>query len=191
MNLGSSSYGRWLQTLESIAMMGIRTAARKKIGKLPRAIIETIVVKGIANRIKSVFPQVERLHLVGSRLRHREARDVEFVAAVSSLNDMPGRALINIFDRPPDKDIKRGKTYPPKVDLFFATPEEVEAHIIEFGLGLDNIRWKKAAKKKGYKLTRYGLFKGPVLVTQKMVEIARLIGMPLKPHLIMSLENPL
>lgn len=187
MNVGQSYDGLMM----ALGLVGIRTADRKKVSKLPRAIIETIIVKGIANRIKLVFPQIERLHLVGSRLRHREARDVEFVAVVPNLSDMPGRALINIFDRPPDKGLKSGNTYLPKVDLFFSTPEEVEAHIIEFGLGLDNIRWKKAAKKKGYKLTRYGLFKGPVLVTQKMVEIARLIGLPLKPHLVMSLENPL
>lgn len=178
------------ELMTALGFMGIRTAARKKADKPPRVIIETIIVKGIANKIKSVFPQIERLHLVGSRLRHREARDIEFVAVVASLSDMPGRALVNVFDRPTDK-LKPGNVYPPKVDLFFSLPEEVEPHIIEFGLGLDNIRWKKAAKKKGYKLTRYGLFKGSVLVTQKMAQIAHLIGMPLKPHLVMSLENPL
>jgi DNA polymerase/3'-5' exonuclease PolX len=177
--------------MEIFGLMGIHSAARKKVEKPPRLIIETIIVKGIADKIKAVFPQIIRLHLVGSRLRHRDARDVEFVAVTPSLTDMPGRSLVNIFDRPADKEIKSGKVYPPKVDLFFSLPEEVEAHIIELGLGLDNIRWKKAAKKKGYKLTRYGLFKGSVLVAQKMAQIAHLIGMPLKPHLVMSLENPL
>jgi len=185
------------EPLEGVfSLLGIRTAAKKKIGRLPRMIIETIVVKRTADQVRALFPQVERLHLVGSRLRHRYARDLEFVAVVKDERNLPGRTLVNIFGRPPDKEIAkmspaRIEALPLKIDLFFALPEEVEATILEFGLGLDNIRWKKQAIKKGLKLTRYGLFKGSKLVTRKMEEIAALIGIPLKPHLVHSLKNPL
>lgn len=161
-----------------------------KTQKPPRAVIETIIVKNIAEKIRGIFPQIARLHLVGSRLRHREARDVEFVAVVEDPRNLIGRTIINVFDRPENKDIKPGKTYPPKVDLFFSLPNEVESHILEFGLGMDNVRWKKAAQKKGYRLTRYGLFKGSILITQKMGEIAKLIGMKIKPSLVHSLKTP-
>ena len=174
---------------------GIRTAARKKLGKPPRLIIETLVVRGIAGRVKRSFPQIVRLHLVGSRLRHRYARDIEFVAVVGNLEEMPGRTLVNVFGRPSDKEVARMpsarvRSLLPKVDLFFALPEEVEIALLEYGLGLDNIRWKKRARAKGMKLTRYGLYKGSILVTRKMAEIAQLLGLPLKPHLALSLANP-
>ena len=174
---------------------GIRTAARKKLEKPPRLIIETLVVRGIAGRIKKAFPQIVRLHLVGSRLRHRYARDIEFVAVVEDLSEMPGRTLVNVFDRPSDKDVAkmpsaRIRSLLPKVDLFFALPEETQMALLEYGLGLDNIRWKKRARAKGMKLTRYGLYKGSVLVTRKMAEVAQLLGLPLKPHLALSLANP-
>lgn len=176
--------------LTLMGLLGYRTATRKQGPKPPRMVIETLIVKKTAEKIKSIFPNIDRLHLVGSRLRHRDARDIEFVAVVEDPRNLIGRTIVNVFDRPDDKDIKPGVSYPPKVDLFFSLPSEVEAHILEFGLGLDNIHWKKAAQKKGYRLTRYGLFKGSVLVTQKMAQIARLLRLKLKPRLVYSLENP-
>src|SRR3990172_605540 len=174
----ASIKGAIIRAKTSQFMEGIRTAARKKEGKPPRAIIETLIVEKTAERLKGLFPQILRLHLVGSRLRHRYGRDLEFVAVVENEQNMPGRNLVNAID---------SKL---KVDLFFSLPEEIETHILEFGLGFDIMRWKKTAIKKGYKLNRYGLFKKGLLVSRKMAEIAQLIGMPLKPHLVASLENP-
>jgi hypothetical protein len=67
----------------------------------------------------------------------------------------------------------------------------MEAAILEFGLGLDIIRWKRAAISMGYQLNRYGLWRGKVLVTQKMAQISSILGLPLKPHLVYTLKNPL
>jgi len=160
-------------------LSGIRTAAARKKSKPPREIIRTIIVRDLARRVVREFPQIRRLHLVGSRLRHRYARDVEFVAVVDDERNMPSRNIVNALDGPV------------KVDLFFSLPDEVEPHILEFGLGFDIMRWKRAAIAKGYKLTRYGLWKGNARVSNRMAEIAVLIGMPLKPNLVWSLENPL
>lgn len=160
-------------------LFGIRTAAARKESKSPREVIRTLIVRNLARKVTREFPQIQRLHLVGSRLRHRYGRDVEFVAVVDDEREMPARNIVNALDGPV------------KVDLFFSLPDEVETHILEFGLGFDIMRWKRAAISKGYKLTRYGLWKGPMRVSNKMAEISALIGMPLKPHLVWSLENPM
>lgn len=157
---------------------GIRTAARKKIGLPPRALIETIRVHAAVKALKKLFPRVVSWHLVGSRLRHREARDLDFVAVVRSLRDMPGR---NIATRIADYG----------VNIFFALPEERDFTIIEFGLGLDIMRWKRAAIRKGLKLNRFGLWKGDVRVARSIEEVAAILGMPAKPHLLWSRDHPL
>ena len=159
-------------------MAAIRTAARKKAGKSPRATIPTIKVATVAKSIRGAFPKIKALHLVGSRLRHRYGRDLDFVAVVDDLGDVPGRALT----------LQAGDT---KINLFVSLPEEVETHILEFGLGFDIMRWKRAAIQKGLKLNRYGLWKNGVKVTGSMRKIAQLLGMPLKSHLVFSLRNPL
>lgn len=158
---------------------GIRTAAARKKSKPPRAVIHTLFVKAAVQHVRKMFPQIESLHLVGSRLRHREARDIEFVAVVPNEADMPARNLIDILGREPD------------VDLFFSLPDELETHILEFGLGFDIMRWKRAAIAKGYKLNRYGLWKSGARVSNKMAQISAIVGLPLKPHLVWSLENPM
>lgn len=146
---------------------------------VPRIPISTVLVLGAARAIHRLFPKIKRLHLVGSRLRHKYGRDIEFVAVVDRPEDMPGRNVINL---------KVGNM---KVDLFFATAEEAEPTILEFGLGRDIMRWKRAAIAKGLKLNRYGLWNGSVRVTNRMDEIAAILGMELKPHLVFSLKNPL
>lgn len=152
-------------------------AVREKTGlRLP---IATIVVHRIAEAVRKTFPRILRLHLVGSRLRHKYGRDVEFVAVVEHLEDMPSRNVVGL------------KIANLKVDLFFSLPQEVEASILEFGLGADIMRWKRAAIRKGLKLNRYGLWKNGKLVAVKMAEIAAILGMPLKTELVFSLENPL
>jgi hypothetical protein len=145
----------------------------------PRVPIHTLVITEAALAVKRIFPKIKRLHLVGSRLRRPVGRDIEFVAVVRNKRDLPARNMrgaikVNNF----------------KVDLFFALPDEVETTILEFGLGLDNIRWKKAAKDRGFKLNRFGLFKGSKKISGSMIEIAGILGKPLKPFLIVSLENP-
>ena len=157
---------------------GIRTAARKKKGRSPRRLIGTAIVNETARAIRRLFPKATHLYLVGSRLRHRYGRDIEFVVEMRNERDLPGRNL----------QLRVGAL---QVDLFFAFPDEVESTILEFGLGLDNIRWKREAKRRGLHLNRYGLWKGKTFITSHMDDIAHLLGKPLKPHLVWSLENPL
>lgn len=145
----------------------------------PRVPISTLFVLKAARAMRKAFPQIRRLHLVGSRLRHKYGRDIEFVAVVDRESQMPGRNVIGL----------RFGNF--KIDLFFATPEDVEPTILEFGLGRDIMRWKRAAKAKGLKLNRFGLWKGPKRVTNRMKEIATILGMPLKSHLVFTLANPL
>jgi hypothetical protein len=146
---------------------------------VPRVPIETLFVIRSAQTVRKMFPGIRRLHLVGSRLRHKYGRDVEFVAVADRIEDMPGRNVIGL----------RFGSF--KIDLFFALPDEVEPHILEFGLGRDIMRWKKAAKNKGLKLNRFGLWKGQRRISTSMKEIAAILGMPLKTHLVFSLQNPL
>lgn len=161
-------------------LFGIRTAARRKKSKPPRVPIASFLVQAAAKTTHKMFPQVQELHLVGSRLRHKYGRDLEFVAVVEDEADMPARNMVDAL-----------KTDGFDVDLFFSLPDEVEMHILEFGLGFDIMRWKRAAMAKGYHMNRYGLWRGKHLVTQKMAEVAKLLGMPLKPFLVATLNNPL
>lgn len=167
--------------LGEAAARGIRTAAQKKAGRPPRVPIATILVLRAAESIKRMFPQIRKLYLVGSRLRHKYGRDIEFVALVEHVEDMPQRNVLGILFKSIDF----------KVDLFFATPEELEPTILEFGLGFDIMRWKRAAIAKGLKLNRFGLWKDSQRISNKMSEIAAILGMPLKPHLVFTLANPL
>ena len=155
--------------------MGIRTAARRKEGAPPRMPIATLLVQETARAIKALIPEVKRLHLVGSRLRHKYARDLDFVAVSRKL---AGR----------NQTLKVGNL---SVNLFFSAPEDVEPAILEFGLGFDIMRWKKKAISMGYHLNRYGLWRGKVLVSQKMAQIASILGLPLKPFLVYTLQHPL
>lgn len=161
----------------ALALMGIRTADRKKAGRPPRMTIATLLVERTAEAIHSLFPKVKKLHLVGSRLRHRYARDLDFVAVVDDLRAMPRRNVT----------LKIGSL---GVNLFAALPDEVESHLLEFGLGLDIIRWKRKAISLGFVLNRFGLWREGVRLSNRMAEIASVLGMPLKPHLVWSLKHP-
>lgn len=147
-----------------------------RVKSAPRMPIATAAIGVTAKAVKAMDPSIEKLHLVGSRLRHREARDLDFVAVTKD----PNRVGMNVTMRVGNLS----------VNLFYADKNTVQPTILEFGLGLDVIRWKKAAQKQGYKLNRYGLWKGNVLVTQSLMEIAFLLGMPVKHELLVSLENP-
>ena len=155
--------------------MGIRTAARKKKSAPPRLPIVTLLVHETAKIIKELHPSIKRLHLVGSRLRHKYARDLDFVAVGKGLS---GRNLT----------LKVGNL---SVNLFGSDPEDVEPAILEFGLGFDIMRWKRKAISMGYHLNRYGLWSGNILISQKMSKIASILDLPLKPHLVYTLRNPL
>lgn len=168
-----------LDGLAFLELSGIRTAAERKKSAPPRIPIATALIFKAAQSIRKIFPQIQRLHLVGSRLRHKYGRDLDFVAVVDSVGDMPSRNIL---------DLSYGGF---KINLFFATPEEAETTILEFGLGFDIMRWKRAAIAKGLKLNRFGLWKDSRVVTRKMAEIAAVLGMPLKPFLVMTLRNPL
>jgi DNA polymerase/3'-5' exonuclease PolX len=133
----------------------------------------------VARAMRQLFPKIKNLHLVGSRLRRKVGRDLDFVAVTRDLEDMPGRNITTSVG-----DLK--------INLFFSLPQEVQTHILEFGLGRDIMRWKRAAIAKGYKLNRYGLFekKTSRKVTGDMRKIAKLLGMPLKSHLVWTLKQP-
>lgn len=163
-----------------VLAQAIQRAAAKKKGAPPRAVIETIIVQKVASFLKNAFPQIERLHLVGSRLRHREARDLDFIAVVGRADELPDGRM---------KTLAFGPI--PKINVWFALPEEAEMHILNFGLGLDDIRWKRRARELGYNLNQYGLWRGARLVTQKMAEVAKILKLPLKPFLVATLKNPL
>lgn len=164
---------RIMKLATRVAVM--EAATRVKSG--PRVAIQTMTVKSVAKALREAFGSaIERLHLVGSRLRHREARDLDFVA-VAKNPEAGGRNL----------NFEIGTL---KINLFLSASRDVEAHILEFGLGLDNIRWKQAAARKGFKLNRFGLWKGTKRVTGSMRKIAGILGMPLKPQLVWSLKHP-
>jgi DNA polymerase/3'-5' exonuclease PolX len=145
-----------------------------------RVPIATLLVVRAAEAVKRAFPEIKRLYLVGSRLRHKYGRDIDFVALVDRKEDMPSRNVLGI----PFKSAGF------KIDLFFATPDELEPTIIEFALGRD-MTWKRAAIAKGLKLNRFGLWKGSRRISNKMSEIAAILGVPLKPHLVFTLAHPL
>jgi DNA polymerase/3'-5' exonuclease PolX len=168
-----------LNSLEEEGFAAIQTAVARKATKPPRELIDTLVVKKAAQAMRRMFPQIESLHLVGSRLRHQYGRDLDYVGLVKEEKDLPGRSLT---------DLKFGSI---KVNIFFALPDELEMTILEFGLGFDIMRWKRKAIQKGYKLNRYGLWRGPVRVTNRMTEVSYLLDIPLKPFLLETLENPL
>lgn len=131
-----------------------------------------------AKLVKEAFPKTKRLHLVGSTLRHGKGDDMDFVAVVEE-------------KLPDDKNIIGFKVGDTTSDIFFSLDATVESFIIEYGLGMDVIRWKTKAQKQGFKLNRYGLWDGATLVTAKMVEIADKLALPLKEKLVWSLNNPL
>lgn len=165
-------------SLSDYLIQGIRSAVQRKVGKPPREAISTLQVGLAAKAVKNLFPMIRSLHLVGSRLRHKVGRDLDFVAVVENEKAMPTRNLTTTVG-------------PMKINVFFSLPSEVDTHILEFGLGFDIMRWKRAAIAKGFKLNRYGLWKKGMKVTGSMRKIAALIGMPLKPHLVYSLKHPL
>jgi len=156
--------------------MGIRTAARKKAKAPPRLPIATALVEQTAKAIKDLHPKIKQLHLVGSRLRHKYGRDLDFVAVTDDLALFGRNATLRVGDF--------------KVNLFFASTKNVEATILEFGLGLDIMRWKRKAIERGYRLNRYGLWHGKVFVSAEMGRIAALLELPLKPFLVYTLKHP-
>lgn len=158
--------------------MGIRAAAVARKKTLPpRVPIATVLVRETAGAVRRLYPGIRDLHLVGSRLRHKYARDLDWVAVVSRPGDMPGRNVT----------LKIGAL---SVNLFFALPEERETTVLEFGLGLDIRRWKRRAIDRGFKLNRYGLFHKGVKMTGRLVEIAGVLGLAPKPALVWTLKNP-
>lgn len=131
--------------------------------------------------VKKAYPDIKRLHLAGSSLRHGAGEDIDFVAVVDvkeTVNEGKNKIGFSL-----DGEMKS--------DIFFTTEATLETFLIEYGLGKDNIRWKMKAQKQGLKLNRYGLWKGDELVTAKMAEIAKKLELPLKEHLTRSLEAPL
>lgn len=139
--------------------------------------VETIFIEAVVRKVKKVYRSVSRLYLVGSRSRRREAMDLDFVAVV-----------------PEDRTLSRRnatlEAWNMKVNIFFSRPKEVDPHIIEYGLGMDIVRWKRAAIKLGMKLNRYGLHDGSK-VYRSMRVIASRLGMKLKSHLVQIKANPL
>ena len=130
--------------------------------------------------IKKAYPDIKRLHLAGSSLRHGEGKDIDFVAVVDvkeTVNEGKNKIGFDLGGM--------------KSDIFFTTEATLETFLIEYGLGKDNIRWKMKAQKLGLKLNRYGLWRDEELVTAKMAEIAKRLELPLKDHLTRSLETPL
>ena len=145
----------------------------------PRQKISSGVVIAAARKVREMFPGISTLHLVGSRLRHVDARDIEFCAVVEDQASLPARTLVGATTV--------GNV---AVDLFFALPSEIQMTILEFGLGLANMTWKRDAIKLGYRLNRYGLWRNGKLVTQNMWETARILGREVPSSLAFSLENP-
>jgi hypothetical protein len=164
-----------LPAIPGLEGLGVFAQGAKRTRRLP---IETAVVVSAARFVRKRFPKIRRLHLVGSRLRRKVGRDIDFVAVVAS-RQLTRR---NVLDLP------FGNL---NINVFFTLPDEVEPAILEFGLGMDDVRWKRKAKAMGLTLNRYGLWKGSVRVSNKMKEIAAILDLPLKPFLLMSLRNPL
>lgn len=176
-----------LRAMETLIEETAKTILRGKVGlndlgavkEGERVDIAQSTVRTAAKAARKLFPQIEDLYLVGSRLRHKYGRDIDFVAVVNRALDLPGRNIT---------DLAIGRL---GLNLFFALPDEVEPTVLEFGLGMDVTRWKRRAIEKGYKLNRFGLWSGPVRVTNKLAEIAYLLDLQPKSFLFATLENPL
>ena len=141
----------------------------------PRIPISTILIYKVAKGIKRLY-RAKKVYLVGSRLRHKYGRDLDFTAEVDG--SLAGRNVT----------FKVGQL---SVNVFFASHEDIEATTLEFSLGLDSIRWKRKARSMGLVLNRYGLWYKGTRVTAKAKEIAAVLGMQLKPFVMATLENPL
>lgn len=137
--------------------------------------IATLLIHKVAKAVKELY-RAKAVYLVGSRLRHKYGRDLDFTAEVNK--SMAGRNVT----------FKIGQL---SVNVFFASSEDIEATTLEFSLGMDSIRWKKKARSMGFVLNRYGLWYKGVRVTTKAKEIAAVLGMKLKPFVMTTLENPL
>jgi DNA polymerase/3'-5' exonuclease PolX len=147
----------------------------------PPVPISSLLIHKVAKYVKQLS-QAKRVYLVGSRSRHKYGRDLDLVVTVEDPALRGRNVTFKVVSAPPGTL---------SVNLFFALFGEEEPAILEYGLGADNRRWKAKAKAVGLRLNRYGLWRGKNLITNGMAEIARILDMPLKAHLVWSLEHPL
>jgi DNA polymerase (family X) len=129
--------------------------------------------------IQILKPYVSRIAIGGSLARkHEDVGDVDLIAI--SKGDNIKEALKK---NPRISDITGGEQnvnfkYGGIGFNLWLTPEKsFEATWLHFSWGKAIIRAKILAKKKGYKLTRYGLFRDEKFITGKAADIFKLVGM--------------
>jgi DNA polymerase/3'-5' exonuclease PolX len=145
------------------------------------------LVKGSARVVKRLFPGIRKLYLVGASIRGKVGTDIDFVAEMPTETKPDQVINVPLLIKVPRRKRRVGV----EVDVFFASPQTVKTTVLHYGLGKDIIRWKKIARSKGYKLNRYGLWKGMKRVTGSPTKIALILGTNLKPFIQATLDSPL
>ncbi len=135
--------------------------------------------------IKILKPYVTRIAIAGSLARkHENVGDVDLVAV---LKDDDIKEVLR-------KTARVSNTGGGEQNINFdydgigfnlwLTPEKsFEATWLHFAWGKGIIRAKMVAKDKGYKLTRYGIFKNDKFITGRIKEIFKIIGMEPKKNI--------
>lgn len=125
--------------------------------------------------IKDISPYVLWATPVGSLIRWPDdpTRQHKFVHDIDIL----------VVPRPGLEDLKLKKPEWKNVNFFLATKETVEPTLIHWGLGKAIIHLKREAKKRGFKLTRYGLMLDDGTVVRDARKIFKLLGREMPPHI--------
>jgi DNA polymerase/3'-5' exonuclease PolX len=159
---------------------------------LERMLLELIFTEAMQKAkqiIKILKPYVTRIAIAGSLARkHEDVGDVDLVAVLKDDN------IKEVLGKTPKVSNIGGGEQTINFDYdgigfnLWMTPEKsFEATWLHFAWGKGIIRAKMVAKDKGYKLTRYGIFKDDKFITGKMKEIFKIIGM--EPKKDIGIEN--
>jgi DNA polymerase/3'-5' exonuclease PolX len=155
------------------------------------------LIRGAARTVKKMFPQIKSLYLVGASIRGKVGTDIDFVAEVPAVTPQQ-RKIVQKLERDQVINIPlmlpvpgRKQKVRVETDIFFAYPTNLKTTVLHYGLGKDIIRWKTRARSRGYKLNRYGLWKGKKRITGSPARIAQILGTDLKPFINATLDHPL
>ena len=141
----------------------------------------------VAESLIEQAPPGVRMLIAGSLRRQKTfVHDIDIVAIVADetaqkrLDDW----LANRFGRQANgKPARRGEIRGMAVDIYIATPEDVGAQLLTWtGSAEYNIRMRAKAKRKGFKLNQYGLWRGDERVAGRTeAEIFEALGLEFKP----------
>jgi len=122
--------------------------------------------------LASIEPSIIRGAIIGSLLRkHDFVHDIDILAILDEGYEIPK----------PNKPI----------NLFLTTVECWEAALLQYAVGLSVMAMRSNAKKRGYKLNQYGLFKEDVLLALTAKDICTLLEIPIPEPIVRSLSGEL